>query len=375
MGIGLYVHIPFCLQQCSYCDFTTRLDDSSLHQPYVENLVKEIITRSKFVPNKQVDSLYFGGGTPSLLNPAQLDSIIQTFKKEGFLFSQDAECTIEINPGTISPQQLDQYQKIGINRFSLGAQTFNDKMLKKIGRLHSKSDTIESIELLNSNKLNYSFDLLFALPEQSSSELINDLDKIAEYLPPHISSYYLTIPESHKLQKNRAPEEEQLVMFDLLEETLKKLGYEQYEISNFARNKSYAKHNLSAWLGGYYWGIGVSAHSHLNLGGDDFRFWNPNTNSAWEKALKEQQIGNWQSPSLFEKLNLLDQTNDKVHTSLRLSRGLNIDAIDESLRKDLKDKIEQAKMADFLSLQNNHWVLTKKGRRLLNYVLEELFLS
>jgi oxygen-independent coproporphyrinogen-3 oxidase len=327
------------------------------------------------VKEKKVDSLYFGGGTPSLLKPVQLDKIISSFKESGFIFDDNFECSIEINPGTIDQNQIENYLKIGINRFSLGAQSFNDDFLKNIGRLHSSKDTIDSIEILNNNKLNYSFDLLFALPKQSLKDLQTDLKKIERYLPPHISSYYLTIPKKHQLNKNRAPEEEQLQMFDFLESALSDMGYEQYEISNFARNKKYARHNLSAWLGGHYWGIGVSAHSHLQFKEENFRFWNPNTINSWQNSLEEQMIGSWNDESLYEKLRPIDIANDSVHTGLRLSRGFRLETIDKAFHSELLPKLSKLQEDGFLLLDNEHWKLNKKGRRLLNYVLENLFLA
>ena len=378
MSFGLYIHIPFCLQQCTYCDFTTIPNDYSQHSAYVEDLLQEIKQRAAFIPKEEVKSIYFGGGTPSLISPNELSKIILEFSHQGFDLNSLEEITLEVNPGTLNQSLIEQYQSIGVNRFSVGVQTFSDQLLKKIGRLHSSEDSIQTLDLLNKNQLNYSFDLLFALPNQSIQELKTDLKLINLFSPPHISSYYLTIPKKHKLNKGRPLEEEELKMFDLVEEELEKGGYHQYEISNYSKPGFKSQHNSSAWYGGFYWGIGISAHSHLNISGDYYRFWNPNS-----MKLGKQNLLNYENPLNFpqnyiEKLSPIDRANDIVHTSLRLSEGFKLSSLSflETIKiSALEKQLNLLITSEFVSKIEDHYILTKKGRRTLNFVLEKLFIS
>ncbi|MEE6248800.1 MAG: radical SAM family heme chaperone HemW [Bdellovibrionota bacterium] len=381
MAIGLYVHIPFCIQQCPYCDFSTEINQQENHHNYIELLKKEIALKSNWAADKNVRSLYFGGGTPSLVQPKYILSLIKEFEKYGFYFLEDVEITLEINPGTISEESLGEYLQMGVNRFSVGAQSFNDNILNKIGRKHSAQDTIKTLDLLNKHKLNYSFDLLFSLPGQSMKDLALDLATLNSFSPKHISTYYLTIPQRHSLNLNRPDEDTELEMFDFIEDKLDSYGFNQYEISNHALKNFESKHNYHTWLGGQYLGIGMSAHSFIEHNDDKFRFWNPNTTKAWEKSLevlKPKMKVSDQSPERFEKLTKIDHLNDFVHTGLRLKEGFSEKKLMESLDKEKQN--EWILMANSLVEQNyllrdENISLTKKGKRMLNFVLEKLFIS
>ena len=236
MSLAVYVHIPYCLQRCRYCDFTT-FEWKEILPPaeYVELVRREIRGRHSFWSEREISTLYFGGGTPSLLEPELIVAIRDELAKAGFVFRTDAEVTIEINPATISPGKLDVYRAAGINRYSVGAQTFDDNLLKLCGRRHSADDTRATLELLRRHDLNYSFDLLFALPGQTEAGLARDLDEVVDFAPPHLSAYCLTVPEGHPMARGRAPEDDQARMFDLIERRLAAIDLRKYEISNFAR--------------------------------------------------------------------------------------------------------------------------------------------
>ena len=205
---GLYVHIPYCLQRCVYCDFAT-YEFSRILPPkqYIERVKKEIIKKTASIGPRPVDTIYFGGGTPSLLEPSLLQEVIQTFKNQGFTPKPDAEITLEINPATLDENKLDLLVEAGFNRFSVGAQTFNDQLLKVAHRKHSAQDTRETLEQLRKRKLNFSLDILFALPGQTEEDLKKDLETAIDFEPFHVSPYCLTVPESNPLASNR-PEDE-----------------------------------------------------------------------------------------------------------------------------------------------------------------------
>jgi oxygen-independent coproporphyrinogen-3 oxidase len=204
MDFGAYVHIPYCLQRCRYCDFTT-FEFSEIMPPekYLQILLREIRKRSSLFEPTKLASLYFGGGTPSLIPAPFILSIISELANCGFEIDSDSEVTIEINPATVNEEKLDFYIKSGINRFSVGAQSFNDDLLKLCGRRHLAEDTRHTLRLLRERSLNYSFDLLFALPSQTLDQLKQDLDEVELFDPPHLSAYCLTVPSGHPMAKNR----------------------------------------------------------------------------------------------------------------------------------------------------------------------------
>ncbi|MCB0411885.1 MAG: radical SAM protein, partial [Bdellovibrionales bacterium] len=200
MGISVYVHIPYCIQRCHYCDFTT-FEQSQIMPPkqYIDLVRREIQQRAHLIEPKLISTLYFGGGTPSLLESKFILSLINELANAGFRFDPDLEATLEINPATMDQDKLEDYLKMGINRFSVGAQSFNDQFLKACGRRHSAKDTRETLKILSDRRLNYSFDLLFALPHQTMDHLKQDLQEATQFQPPHMSLYCLTVPEGHRM--------------------------------------------------------------------------------------------------------------------------------------------------------------------------------
>ncbi len=380
MALSVYVHIPYCLQRCRYCDFTT-FEWSEILPPeaYVEQLLQEIRHRRNFWPESEIQTLYFGGGTPSLISPELILNICTELANSGFEFQKGAEITIEINPATITKEKLEVYLRAGINRFSVGAQSFNDSLLKLCGRRHSADDTRETLRLLASYRLNYSFDLLFALPKQTMADLDLDLDEVVEFSPPHLSAYCLTVPEGHVMSVGRPPEGEQIEMFARIEDRLKAIGLLKYEISNFARPNYESRHNQAYWNDSSYWGIGVSSHSYSpNAGPYGMRFWNPK--SLKEYAQQADTKGqNWEDvlpPESYEKLQPHESLTDFFHMHLRTSRGLSTDALRRKfplpVLRDSFDRLKKLTESGLLDSRNNQFCLTKQGELISNKVFEEL---
>lgn len=378
MSFGIYVHIPYCLQRCTYCDFATYVyspEHKEIMPPedYLRLLKTEIESggvadRSRTL-SRTVDTVYFGGGTPSLLKPEQIHQILQWLRDVGFKFSEDCEVTIEINPATVNGQQMEELLRIGVNRFSLGLQTMKDEHLQFVKRKHSSDDTRETLKLIKSYGVNYSVDLLFALPYQTISELDRDLDQILELRPPHISPYCLTVNESHILSKLRPMDDVQLKMFDLIHRRLTEVGYDRYEISNYALPGKYSRHNSLYWDDQPYWGIGLSAHSYDPSEGEwGTRFWNPRSIRDYEK-----QVGQTLPKSQQEALTPWESLTDFCHISLRRSQGLCTTGLTKKFGSAalslVKGPLEQFKSDGLLiEVSPTRWVLTDDGIKVSNQV-------
>jgi oxygen-independent coproporphyrinogen-3 oxidase len=384
MSFGIYIHTPYCIQRCPYCDFAT-YEKSKIPpiQNYIELVREEIRQKSGSIKKRNLNTLFLGGGTPSLLEPEHILTLFHELENHGFNFSKDSEVTIEINPATLDPKKIEGYLKIGINRFSVGAQTFDDTLLKKLGRMHSSADTIETLNLLKSFGLNYSLDLLFALPNQSKEQLSYDLEKIDSLSPQHVSCYYLTVPESNPLSQNRPQEDVQLDMFDLVFEGLEQSGFKQYEISNFAKPNFYSRHNMLYWTDEEYWGLGLSAHSYSKDSQWGTRYWNPKTYNEYESLIGSNRTKNFQTPtdnlpvSNFEMLEMHEALTDFCHTSLRLSQGLSIFALQKKfLTSVVLNRVYQElailKNEALVERNQDHYFLSKRGKLISNKVYERL---
>lgn len=371
---GIYVHIPYCLQRCTYCDFATYVHTEILDSAkYIELLKKEILNPHKIFQARKLNTLYFGGGTPSLIPAEQIISVINELKNTGFEIDSKTEVTIEINPATVDEKKLNLYLENGINRFSVGAQTFSDRLLKMVHREHNSKQTRETLKLLESYKLNYSFDVLFALPTQSLDELAYDLDVASTMGMTHVSPYCLTVPEGHPLSKNRPLDVEQIEMFELIHNKLLSRGFERYEISNYAKPGFESKHNLLYWTDMPYWGIGLSAHSYDKYNNWGTRFWNASNINIYEKNILNSKFKLNDENS--EQLHFYQSLTDYCHTSLRLEQGLSRTGLLDKFLSDALNKVE--KLANPLIDQglikrvNDAWSLTDKGIFISNQIFEK----
>lgn len=378
MPLSVYVHIPYCLQRCRYCDFTT-FEWTEILPPerYVSQVLEEIRNRHMLWPQREIATLYFGGGTPSLLEPEMIVAVKRELANAGFTFRPDAEITIEINPATLTPAKLEVYLEGGINRFSVGAQTFNDRLLEVCGRKHSAADTRATLELLKGR--NYSFDLLFALPGQTEDGLERDLEEVARFAPPHLSAYCLTVPEGHPMAKGRPPEEEQVAMFDRIERALKEMGLLKYEISNFAKAGMESRHNGVYWRDESFWGLGLSSHSYQReAGAMGMRFWNPKSLNAYAAQVQKQGAGFAEvlPEDQWEKLETHEALTDFAHMFLRTMAGLPEDALRRkfgpSLTTLVRERLDRLTERGWLDTFEGGWRLSSEGQLLSNKVFEEL---
>lgn len=380
MSFGVYIHIPYCLQRCTYCDFATYVHTETLPAAEYVDLLKNEMSLHRFFPPQKLDTIYFGGGTPSLIEAELIVSLIKSLANNGYERSPVCEVTIEINPATVDEKKLNLYLENGINRFSVGAQTFDDRLLKMVHREHNAQQTIETLSLLRKYKLNFSFDLLFALPGQTLEGVQKDLKIALEMGSSHISPYCLTVPAGHPLAKGRAPEDEQVDMFAAIDQTLTQAGLYQYEISNYSRPGFESKHNLLYWTDQEYWGLGLSAHSYRKeKSAYGERFFNANTMELYAKNRRTTAETNLRTAlgmNAVEELTLSQAVMDFCHTSLRLYQGLSRAALLEKFSVEVLRKVEQrlttSKLRSLLIYDNEHWRLTSQGRLLSNLVFAEL---
>jgi oxygen-independent coproporphyrinogen-3 oxidase len=375
---GLYLHIPYCLQRCRYCDFATYVFDQIMPpENYVSLLIEEFKLKQSLLPRGELRSIYFGGGTPSLLEAPLILSLLDQIANSQLHITSNTEITLEINPATLNRKKIQDLLDGGVNRFSVGAQTFNDALLADAGRKHSSVETRQTLDLLQERGVNYSFDLLFALPKQTLADLEKDLEVIAQYSPPHLSAYCLTVPEGHPMSFQRPQDDQQIQMFQMIESRLSEAGLQRYEISNFAKPGKESKHNLLYWCDDDYVSLGLSAHSYLKSAGPwGARFWNPSTIEKYQELISakpENFLTQLEKMECLERPSEKDSLFDYCHTSLRLETGLDENLLHKKFSPpktlSLRQELEQLQKKDLVSKSaDSRWKLTEKGRHLSNYV-------
>ncbi|MFN7904418.1 MAG: radical SAM family heme chaperone HemW [Pseudobdellovibrionaceae bacterium] len=388
MSFGVYIHIPYCIQRCTYCDFATYERTKILPEAdYVHILKNEILSRRHlFSHHEFVDTIYFGGGTPSLLPASMISEILSTLNTAGFRRRSGTEITIEINPATVDYDKLKDYKELGINRLSVGAQTFDDSLLKMVHREHTAQETLQTFDLIQKHDFKFNFDLLFALPRQTLTGFRKDVEIAMKIGPEHLSPYCLTVPVNHLLSAHRPMDEEQVAMFEYLHEQLSLNRYYQYEISNYSRPGHESKHNLLYWTDQDYWGVGLSSHSYLRQN-DKFpwgvRFWNPKgiqDYTIWAQNLtSNHEAFSADDKKLFEILQPWESLTDFCMVGLRLDSGLNqaklSEKFGESALRLITTRLNSPLMQSFVIIKNGSWKLTRQGVHLSNKVFEQILVT
>lgn len=373
---GIYIHIPFCKQACTYCNFhfSTSL---TLRTNLLRALKREIVLTGKTIDQPQkIETVYIGGGTPSLLDPQEIEAILGTVRQHFSLLS-GAEISLEANPDDIKPTVLEQWLQSGINRLSLGIQSFNEQELRWMNRAHTAVESLDSIDLiLAAGFSNFSVDLIYGSPMLTNDEFIKNVTTVIDKTIPHISAYALTVePKTalHKMirQSKSAPVNEgrQADQFDILVSMLEAAGYEQYEISNFAMPGFRSRHNSSYWLGKPYYGFGPSAHSY---DGKSRRRWNVSNNARYIQSIEKGLI-----PFEEELLTPVQQLNETVMISLRTMEGLDMQIIKEEFGEDFVSTIMSAAQkhiaVEKLVHIDSKLMLTKKGKFFADGIASDLF--
>ena len=370
--LGLYLHIPYCLHKCGYCDFNSHPENREESEIYVSALLSEIEHYAPQLAGKTVSTVFFGGGTPTLLPPASLGKILGKVKNH-YNLSRDCEITIEANPATVKQETLDQIRSSGFNRISIGVQSFDADELKLLERVHSVEEihtTLHRARLAGFDNL--SLDLMSGLPSQSLEKWKSNLLQALDKKPDHISAYGLTIEPAtsfFKLQERGllrlAPENIQLEMLQATIEILPSAGYDQYEISNFARPGFESRHNLNYWDNGEYLGLGAGASSYLN--GERFK----NTNLP-SRYIREVQAGGAAVEST-EKLDLLHAMGETIMLGLRRLKGIPIEEFENrfqiSFQKVYGKVIDPLLEEGLITLNQNRMALSREGIFLADSVI------
>jgi oxygen-independent coproporphyrinogen-3 oxidase len=363
MKPGVYVHIPFCEQRCYYCAFTVAVAPRRTHEPYVRHLLREI-EFAEF--REEPETIFLGGGTPSIIDGELIEKIIGALPKGA------AEISIEVNPGTLDEEKIEQYFSAGVNRISLGAQSFHDEDLKNAGRLHSASDVLRDIDRLRQRGFrNIGIDLIAGLPHQRREVWSRNLDYIERLLPEHISIYMLDVEERSAWGRDRdgVPADDVFAKFYVdASERLAKAGYLHYEISNWARPGFECRHNLKYWTGVPYRGFGVSAHSFSGT----HRYWNTASLPEYARMLEAGRLPISGQEQLTREM-LLEEA---FLIGLRLASGLDIwsvaAALDVEYPQEWFDRICELEDAGWIQFDGKHVRLTTAGYLLANGVTEEL---
>lgn len=376
--LGIYIHIPFCMQKCLYCDFVSYINKSECVKEYINCMIKEI--QSYDFKKYNITTIYIGGGTPSFIESdyiKEIINVIQNKLEKNDTRWEDIEITIEVNPGTVTLEKLNDYKTVGINRISLGLQATQDRLLKQIGRIHNYKDFLEAYELLKRVGFNnINVDLMIGLPNQSIKDLKESLEKIIKLNPNHISVYSLIIEDGTPIsklldeEKIKLPDEEiERQMYWYVKNKLELNGYNHYEISNFSKKGKESKHNLNCWKQKQYIGIGAAAHSYFK----DIRYSNTNNIEEYIKNIKENNIE--KNKKIEEKQTIEDKKNEFMMLGFRMIEGVNIadfkaKFVDNPLYV-YREKIKKLTDEGLIEVDLNNIKLTNKGLDLANVVFEE----
>lgn len=376
---GIYIHIPFCKQACHYCDFhfSTNLKKK---QEMVFAIIKEIELRKDEFKNETVETIYFGGGTPSILSNLDLKLVIDSVYQNYNVIS-DPEITVEANPDDVTEACILGLKQIGVNRLSIGIQSFFEEDLKLMNRAHSANEAEKCLQMATKHFDNISLDLIYGIPGSTNEKWKQNIEKALSYNVPHISSYALTVEPKTALQKfiqkgiiNPPDDAVTEAQFHILIAALEQKGFVHYELSNFGKPNYFSKNNSAYWLGKKYIGIGPSAHSYDGKN----RSWNVSNNTLYIQSLQENQL-----PMETEVLTLKDRYNECVMTGLRTIWGVSLERIENEFGKTYLNYLkEQSKryiadgLLEIVSQHNDENVMktTEKGKFLADGIASDLFL-
>lgn len=384
--LELYIHIPFCIRKCKYCDFLSGPSGEKERQEYVESLCRKIHSYGTLAEAYRVVSIFVGGGTPSILTEEQILRIF-TSLREVFEIDVDAEITLEMNPGTVTEEKLKAYKQCGINRLSMGLQSTDNRELKALGRIHTYEEFLESYHLARAAGFqNINVDLMSAIPYQTRESYQKSLKRIAELVPPpeHISAYSLIIEEGTpfyerygegKHAEELPDEEEERRMYQDTVEILKNYGYHRYEISNYAKEGYECRHNIGYWNRTEYLGIGTGVVSLIG----NQRFTAPDLLKE-PKALTEETFSeNEQSSDQdIETLTVENQMEETMFLGLRMMKGVSVSGFEQKFGRTMKsvygDVIDRLKQEQLIVEDGDDIRLTERGIDISNYVMSEFLL-
>lgn len=371
---GIYIHIPFCKQSCYYCDFHFSTNQT-LKEEVIHAISNELVIQQNYLQGEEIETIYFGGGTPSLLSKGELDVILNSIYKHYSVISLP-EITLEANPDDLTKEKIQILKEVGINRVSLGVQSFDDTILKFLNRAHNSKDALTCIfDLREAGIGNLSIDLIHSIPGQDDPLLMQNLEQVIKLAPKHISVYSLTIEDktvfgkwASRGQLKPVEESQSANQFELVMDTLTESGYQHYEISNFCLPGFESSHNSNYWKQKKYLGVGPSAHS---FDGNSRQF-NISNNHLYLKSMHEGKI-----PYEKEILSLENKINEYLFTSLRTNHGCNLSYLHNTHNYNLKkinsDYIQSLLNEGYATLSQDVLLLTRKGKLLADKIAADLF--
>jgi len=380
-AFSLYIHIPYCVSKCPYCDFNSHVVAAIPEQSYTDALLRELehYGNSDEWRGRTAQSIFFGGGTPSTFKPESIGKLL-AWVTATFPVDADCEITLEANPGTVDSEKFFGYRDAGINRISVGVQSFQPKLLEFLGRIHSADEAKRALETVKlAGFANFSLDLIYANPGQTFADLEADLELALEIRPPHLSAYNLTFEEGtpfhHEFRAGRMKslgEDEEIAMAELIERKLECAGLLRYEISNYAQPDYPSRHNVNYWRGGDYLGLGAGAHSYWrNADGVTGKRWSNEKNPARYMAQVNQTTD---ALVECEEIGRDKATGECLFLGLRLTEGVETKAFYKRFGKfpwEIYPRIKDWIEGDLLAVKRGHLRLTKKGLMVANSIFVE----
>lgn len=367
---GIYVHIPFCKKACTYCDFHFSTTHHAM-PAMVEALRTELMRRVHELRGEEVGTIYFGGGTPSLIGEKDLEALINDVRDKASV-NTDAEVTLEVNPDDVSEESIAAWQRIGVTRLSIGIQSFRAERLRFMGRAHDATQSLRSLELIAAAGFrSWTMDLIYGLPGMTIAEWDAQIEQALQFAPPHISSYCLTVEPRTALHKQvergeviPAQDDDQASQFEHLMDRLDRAGFVHYEISNWARAGHQSRHNTSYWQGVPYLGIGPSAHSFDGTA----RRWNVANNNRYIAAVNAGDIY-WEE----ERPTTAQRTNERIMTGLRTAEGIDLAEL-HGLTSTTERTVERYSASGHVLRSGTRIVLTRAGKLLADRIAADLFI-
>ena len=375
-GFGVYVHWPFCAAKCPYCDFNSHVRSAVDQTAWANALVLEIEATAARTPNRVVDTIFFGGGTPSLMLPETVDTVIRAIDKNWTL-AQSTETTLEANPTSVEATRFKGFADAGVNRISMGIQSLNDADLKALGRMHTASEAMQAFEIAKKNFKNVSFDLIYARQNQTLADWRTELTQAIDLAVDHLSLYQLTIEQGTRFGdlyarnclRGLPTDDVSADMYNLTQEICSARGLNAYEISNHARIGAECKHNKIYWQYGDYAGIGPGAHGRLTIDGNRIATDTPLNPEAWLDTVQKHGSANRDA----EIIEARDQAAEYVMMSLRLADGTDLSRVDALSEYRISETAMTTLIDDgFLLRSNHHLKTTDRGKMVLNAILGEL---
>lgn len=371
---SLYIHIPFCAQKCAYCDFVSFAADFNFRKDYLLALCMELKMIGEKHDRPALRTIFVGGGTPSLLNVEEIELLGKALN-QAFVMAEVDEFSIEANPGTVETESLGAWRSIGVNRISMGVQSMNDNLLKKLGRIHTSEVVRDSFRVLRESGFdNINLDIMFGLPDQTVEDMHQTVDEILELGPEHISAYSLKVEEGTPFDRlvdsgnlTLPSEEEDREMYHGLIESLAKAGYAQYEISNFAKDGRACKHNLVYWKGKEYYAAGMAAHGYVDgIREGNFIDW-----LFYKEALEKGE-----RPIMTEEpISVEDAAFEYIMLGLRLNDGVDLEEYKVKFGNDLEEQYEsvisEQLMNNSIAIEDGFMRLTEYGMDIANSVIAE----